>query len=262
MKPLSEMRGRTQPFKSTTASMSLYVGNHIAVPGVRRFPRLAMQIVFMLCIGSIFARPQTPAPPWRGVLQNEAGSPIRKADVKLDSADDHETARTSTNGSFVFTSLRPATYSLSVHVNKQVFRSTAAIVIPAQATMVTLTVKQNGDLLVGIQREKAAAGGEQLTSKAVSEIPLNKRDFSQLLLLTAGTAADPSGASTLHNSSRSMANVASKLCSHSTVPISAIQRLEEEHSPTSTLMPCSNFNLFPESCLLSSVEALPDLPIS
>jgi hypothetical protein len=167
--------------------MSRYVGNCIAVPGARRFPRLAMQVVFTLCIGSIFARPQTPAPPWRGVLQNEAGSPIGKADVKLDSADDHETATTSTNGSFVFTSLRPATYSLSVHVNKQAFRSSAA--------MVTLIVKQNGDLIVGIQQEKAAAGGEQLTSKAVSEIPLNKRDFSQLLLLAAGTAADSSGAS-------------------------------------------------------------------
>ena len=47
--------------------------------------------------------------------------------------------------------------------------------------MVTLIVKQNGDLVVGIQQEKAAAGGEKLTSKAVSEIPLNKRDFSQLL---------------------------------------------------------------------------------
>jgi hypothetical protein len=195
MRPPSEMRGRTQPFKSRTASMSRYVGNCIAVPGARRFPRLAMQVVFTLCIGSIVARPQTPAPPWRGVLQNEAGSPIGKADVKLDSADDHETATTSTNGSFVFTSLRPTTYSLSVHVNKQAFRSAAAIVIPAQAAMVTLIIKQNGDLFVGIQQEKAAAGGEQLTSKAVSEIPLNKRDFSQLLLLAAGTAADPSGAS-------------------------------------------------------------------
>lgn len=50
-------------------------------------------------------------------------------------------------------------------------------------------------MVVGVQEEKAAAGGEQLASKAVSEIPLNKRDFSQLLLLAAGTAADSSGAS-------------------------------------------------------------------
>src|SRR5580698_2009096 len=195
MNPPSEMRGRTQPFKSRTASMCRSVGNCIAVPGARGLSRLAMQVVFTLCIGSIVARPQTPAPPWRGVLQNEAGSPIGNADVKLDSADNHETATTSTNGSFVFKSLLPATYSLSVHVNKQAFRSAAAIVIPAQAAMVTLIVKRNGDLFVDIQQEKAAAGGEQLTSKAVSEIPLNKRDFSQLLLLAAGTAADPSGAS-------------------------------------------------------------------
>src|SRR4051794_29091197 len=39
-----------------------------------------------------------------------------------------------------------------------------------------------------------ASGGEQLSSKEVSEIPLNKRDFSQLLLLAAGTMTDANGA--------------------------------------------------------------------
>src|ERR1700744_578666 len=127
MNPPSEMRGGTQPFRSRT-SMSRYVGNCVAVQGTNRFPRLTMQVVFTLCICSIFARAQTPAPPWRGVLQNEAGSPIGKADVNLDSADDHKTATTSTNGSFVFTSLLPTTYSLSVHVNQRIIRSAAAIV--------------------------------------------------------------------------------------------------------------------------------------
>jgi hypothetical protein len=40
----------------------------------------------------------------------------------------------------------------------------------------------------------AGTGGEQLSSKAVSELPLNKRDFSQLLLLAAGTMTDTNGA--------------------------------------------------------------------
>ena len=38
------------------------------------------------------------------------------------------------------------------------------------------------------------AGGERLSSKEVSELPLNKRDFSQLLLLAAGTMTDANGA--------------------------------------------------------------------
>ena len=37
-------------------------------------------------------------------------------------------------------------------------------------------------------------GGEQLSSQTVSAIPLNKRDFSQLLLLAAGTMTDANGA--------------------------------------------------------------------
>ena len=38
-----------------------------------------------------------------------------------------------------------------------------------------------------------ASGGEKLSSREVSELPLNKRDFSQLLLLAAGTMTDTNG---------------------------------------------------------------------
>ncbi len=39
-----------------------------------------------------------------------------------------------------------------------------------------------------------STGGVALSSKAVSQLPLNKRDFSQLLLLAAGTMTDANGA--------------------------------------------------------------------
>ena len=42
---------------------------------------------------------------------------------------------------------------------------------------------------------REGTGGEQLSAKAVSAMPLNKRDFSQLLLLAAGTMTDTNGAS-------------------------------------------------------------------
>ncbi len=41
---------------------------------------------------------------------------------------------------------------------------------------------------------QAPAGGEQLSGKQVSALPLNKRDFSQLLLLASGTQTDTNGA--------------------------------------------------------------------
>jgi hypothetical protein len=167
----------------------------VTFAGVKRILRSALLFLFAASVGTASGWGQTPAPAWRGVLQDEAAHPIIQAQVKLDAGDDHKTATTTANGSFIFPSLMSKSYSLSIEVNGHISRSSAAITIPAQAAAVTLTLKADGALLVGIQQEKAAAGGEQLTSKAVSEIPLNKRDFSQLLLLAAGTAADSSGAS-------------------------------------------------------------------
>jgi len=46
----------------------------------------------------------------------------------------------------------------------------------------------------GSPGEAQASGGERLSSKEVSELPLNKRDFGQLLLLAAGTMTDANGA--------------------------------------------------------------------
>src|SRR6202020_2420578 len=43
-------------------------------------------------------------------------------------------------------------------------------------------------------KKSEATGGEQLSSRAVSELPLNKRAFSKLLLLAAGTMTDTNGA--------------------------------------------------------------------
>jgi hypothetical protein len=162
--------------------------------GARSFLQLALALLFVIVIGST-CWGQTPAPAWRGVLQDENGHPVVQAKVKLDAGDDHKIATTHADGSFLFHALPPKTYSLSVELHGRLYRGTAVVQIPSQAAEVTLTLKADGDLALGIQQEKAAGGGEQLTSKAVSEIPLNKRDFSQLLLLAAGTAADSSGAS-------------------------------------------------------------------
>ena len=44
-------------------------------------------------------------------------------------------------------------------------------------------------------RGPSGSGGERLSSKEVSSLPLNKRDFSQLLLLAGGTQTDTNGSS-------------------------------------------------------------------
>ena len=60
-----------------------------------------------------------------------------------------------------------------------------------------LTVSHQNTLAVTVSQmalEKETSGGEQLSSQAVSELPLNGRDFSTLLLLAAGTMTDVNGA--------------------------------------------------------------------
>ncbi len=172
-----------------------------------RFLRLLLLLLFCCGIGAAGGWGQSPSAAWRGVVQDASGHPIAQAKVNLDAGDNHESATTAADGTFVFSSFTSQNYHLSVEVDGRFYRSATSITIPAQSVGATLTLKANGVLDVAIQSAKntqsaqgappneAASGGEQLKSKAVSEIPLNKRDFSQLLLLAAGTAADPSGAS-------------------------------------------------------------------
>lgn len=137
---------------------------------------------------------QAPAPLWRGVLKEGVASATGGARIELSRGAEHKIAITSSDGSFAFESIQPGQYTLNVLIDGRVYRSLAPVIFPVRATTVTLSLNSDGTLFVGVDQGKTAAGGEQLSSKAVSEIPLNKRDFSQLLLLAAGTAADPSGA--------------------------------------------------------------------
>ncbi|WP_433966525.1 carboxypeptidase-like regulatory domain-containing protein [Tunturiibacter gelidiferens] len=159
---------------------------------IGKYPRTILLSVLLVVAGDGWSQ-TAPTLAWRGVLQDKTAQHISQATVKLDAGNEHKEAATDQDGVFLFSSMLPRTYHVSVVINGRVYRSSADIKISAQAA-VTLTLQGDGGLSVGVQQEKAAAGGEQLTSKAVSEIPLNKRDFSQLLLLAAGTAADSSGA--------------------------------------------------------------------
>src|SRR5207248_2875552 len=77
--------------------------------------------------------------------------------------------------------------------------SATPIVLSPHALSAILSLSPGGTLTVAFtehdsdKSDTAKSGGEKLSSNAVSEIPLNKRDFSQLLLLAAGTATDTNG---------------------------------------------------------------------
>src|SRR5271170_4116894 len=139
---------------------------HARLALIGKYPRTILLSVLLAAAGNGWS--QTPA--WRGVLQDEAAQHIAQARVKLDAGNEHKEAATDQEGVFFFGSLPPKTYHVSVDVNGRVYRSSADIKISAQAATVALTLQADGGLVVGVQQEKVAAGGEQLTSKAVSEI--------------------------------------------------------------------------------------------
>jgi hypothetical protein len=67
----------------------------------------------------------------------------------------------------------------------------------ASVLTVTLALPSSGQELRVVSSDEVTAkagGGEHLSSKEVSSLPLNARDFSKLLLLAAGTMTDANGA--------------------------------------------------------------------
>src|ERR1035441_5242506 len=69
----------------------------------------------------------------------------------------------------------------------------ASVAIPIEGRS-RVTLQADGSIAIDQESQTQASGGENLSGKSVTSIPLNKRDFSQLLLLAAGTMTDSNGA--------------------------------------------------------------------
>jgi hypothetical protein len=159
---------------------------------VKRFSVLLLSVLLISTAG---AWAQTAVQPgWQGVLRNPAGAPIPAAKVRLASTTAKAQAVTGADGQFRLSALPPGQYRLSVESNGRKFDYAQSIDLAAAAPAVALTLSIRGELTVGALKGQTATGGEELSSQAVSELPLNKRDFSSLLLLAAGTMTDVNGA--------------------------------------------------------------------
>ena len=127
-----------------------------------------------------------------GILLGGGGEPAAGAVVHLRSGKDDLSATTTNVGKFTFPLMAAGDYSVTVEY-KGVTASTT-VRWPRDRLMNVLQLSVDGG--VSLRQDaasKAGSGGEQLSGKAVSSLPLNKRDFSQLLLLAAGTMTDTNG---------------------------------------------------------------------
>jgi len=131
---------------------------------------------------------------WQGVVRNGNGTPVSGAIVRLAGGSKAE-AKTGIDGRFKLPPLPVGKYHLTIETDQHKVDYAAPMELSAVSTAVTITLSADYQITVAIPNEQSgASGGEELSSKQVSQLPLNKRDFSQLLLLAAGTMTDANGA--------------------------------------------------------------------
>ena len=184
--------------RSTAGLARCHSQNHLNGRALLRIVSLCLALCFF------FAQPQwaqTPNPAgaqWGGVVRNDSGQPVAGATVKIAGPADTLTSGTGAHGDFRFLNVAPGAYTLTVRMPKKA--ATAAVSIHLPGADVVLTISPQNVIGISVapapvsSAADAKSGGEHLSGQAVSELPLNKRDFSTLLLLAAGTMTDANGA--------------------------------------------------------------------
>ena len=160
-----------------------------------RRDRLVCLVTFLILSGlAVAARSQQRVTAvWHGYLRNSAGAPIAGARVQLAGAATGE-ASTAADGDFTLSALPQGKYKLTVSWEGRTAICAHPIDLVATGAPVVVTLSNRAEIEVSEQQQTGATGGVALSSQAVSELPLNKRDFSSLLLLAAGTMTDTNGA--------------------------------------------------------------------
>ena len=175
--------------------------------------RIALLLVVSCLLGLTIAMPlgaqRTPTA-MTGVVRTAAGKPVAGATVSVFAAGNRQGRRvavTGGDGRFTLPGVAPGRYNVSVKIPG--WPPTTPYAVNVTESSIVLTVSKQNTLIFAAEPQAPAArkanpgatanatgatGGEDLSSQAVSELPLNGRDFSTLLLLAAGTMTDVNGA--------------------------------------------------------------------
>jgi hypothetical protein len=147
-----------------------------------------------------------------GVVRTTSGAPVAGATVTVIATGTQQESRaafTRADGHFTLASVPPGPYIIAVQLPGR--PPTAASPINVTDVRMVITVSDQNTLTIAAEQlapapvlpstnpsatanATGATGGEKLSSQSVSQLPLNGRDFSTLLLLAAGTMTDVNGA--------------------------------------------------------------------
>jgi len=142
---------------------------------------------------------QTPPASWQGTVRDAEGKPAAGAQVELRETESGHTNTTKTDetGSFRFAELPAGDYLVQLGWQGRTLKPQESLKIgPGDHLETSVQITAGGQLVIKPVvpgDSPKAGGGEKLSSRQVSGLPLNKRDFSQLLLLAAGTMTDTNG---------------------------------------------------------------------
>lgn len=125
------------------------------------------------------------------MIRDSADQPVAGARIELRQSARPLEAVSGATGGFEFRSIPAGRYTL--HVEHEGVREHVVEFGGGVPRTDTIRITAAG-LALEAPKSTEGSGGEQLSSKQVSGLPLNKRDFSQLLLLAAGTQTDANGA--------------------------------------------------------------------
>jgi hypothetical protein len=150
---------------------------------------LLRALIILVLFFPVWAHAQTTS--WSGVLLDDHGAPISGAAIELLANGKRLSATTAADGRFRFDNVGPGSYTLHIHLHGKDVALKEGVDFPGAPETARIIYAESGVVSLGANTQKT--GGEQLSEKTVSSIPLNKRDFSQLLLLAAGTMTDSNG---------------------------------------------------------------------
>jgi hypothetical protein len=183
---------------------------------ITRLWRHAASLLLAMFFGTAYAAPQTAT--WHGTIRNAQGDALPGAQVELQAVEGNRVvyATADSAGSFAFNTIKAGTYHVSAHWRQEALRCELPLEIRAgEDVSVWLDISPDGRRLLwraqgdsgtslaaggtgvneAVNAGPRGSGGQRLSSQQVSSLPLNQRDFSQLLLLAGGTQTDTNGSS-------------------------------------------------------------------
>src|SRR4051812_7449086 len=160
--------------------------------------RTQLLLISVLILSTTSALAQLSTASLNGVVRDTTGAVVPKAEVVLRSADTGVERRSTTNdtGTYVFSNIGPGHYILKVSApsfsTKQVSdfvlavnqTATIDVSLTAGAQTEVVSVEATAEQL----QVSSAELGTVIATKQVNDLPLNGRNFTQLLSLTPGVA--------------------------------------------------------------------------